>query len=521
MEEEFPLPPGFTAQKMDQAMRAFEAALGAGKVFFEDLDRQTYRDKFWVDEGAHIPFGAIAPTSVEEVQAAVRVANQFRVPIFPISRGKNLGYGGSAPVLEGSVVMDLSGMKKIEFDAANGVVTLEPGVGFYDLYDYIRQNDLPFWLSTPGNSWGSVIGNALDRGVGYTPFGENTKSLCGMEVVLPTGEAVRTGMGAFAGANTWGLYPYGFGPAWDQMFVQSNFGIVTKANMWLMDEPESLMGMDVEFDRPEDLKAMVDTIGPLRREGLLRQSPSIGNWMRAAAVLTTRQEWTEEPGALSDKVIDAIRKRFNIGWWCVSLRLYGREEVNKAAYKVLEKAMSDIKPMLIKPTSWVKGQPMERSGWTGTPMTFPMQNVNWYGGRGGHIGFSPILPQDGSAALAQFQRTYARYREYGMDYQGSFAFGERHLINVNAMIFDHDDPAMMARIDPFFRTLVADAKAQGYGEYRTHLDYMDLVAGSYDWNGGALRKLNEKVKDALDPNGILAPGKSGIWPSGLAGERGR
>ena len=521
MEDEIPLPPGFTAQKMDQARRAFEAALGAGKVFFDDLDRQTYRDKFWVDEGAHIPSGAIAPTSVEEVQAAVRVANQFRVPIFPISRGKNLGYGGSAPVLEGSVVMDLSGMKKIEFDAANGVVTLEPGVGFYDLYDYIQKNNLPFWLSTPGNSWGSVIGNALDRGVGYTPFGENTKYLCGMEVVLPTGEVVRTGMGAFEGANTWGLYPYGFGPAWDQMFVQSNFGIVTKANLWLMDEPESLMGMDVEFDRPEDLKAMVDTLGPLRREGLLRQSPSIGNWMRAAAVLTTRQEWTEEPGALSDTVIDAIRKRFNIGWWGVSLRLYGREEVNKASYKVLEKAIGAINPMVIKPTSWRQGEPIERSGWTGTPMTFPMQNVNWYGGRGGHIGFSPILPQDGSAALAQFQRTYARYKEYGMDYQGSFAFGERHLINVNAMIFDHDDPAMMARIDPFFRTLVADAKAQGYGEYRTHLDYMDLVAGSYDWNGGALGKLNQKVKDALDPNGILAPGKSGIWPGALAGERGR
>jgi 4-cresol dehydrogenase (hydroxylating) len=519
MEDEIPLPPGFTVQKMDQARRAFEAALGAGKVFFEDLDRITYRDKFWVDEDAHFPSGAIAPTSVEEVQAAVRVANQFRVPLFPISRGKNLGYGGSAPVLEGSVVMDLSGMKGIEFDAANGVVTLEPGVGFYDLHDYIQKNDLPFWLSTPGNSWGSVIGNALDRGVGNTPFGENTKYLCGMEVVLPTGEVVRTGMGAFEGANTWGLYPYGFGPAWDQMFVQSNFGIVTKANLWLMDEPESLMGMDVEFDRPEDLKAMVDTIAPLRREGLLRQSPSIGNWMRAAAVLTTRQEWTEEPGALSDTVIDAIRKRFNIGWWGVSLRLYGREEVNRASYKVLEKAIGDLKPMAIKPTSWRKGEPIERSGWTGTPMTFPMQNVNWYGGRGGHIGFSPILPQDGSAALAQFQRTYARYKEYGMDYQGSFAFGERHLINVNAMIFDQDDPAMMARIDPFFRTLVADAKAQGYGEYRTHLDYMDLVAGSYDWNGGALLKLNEKVKNALDPNGIIAPGKSGIWPGGLTGER--
>jgi 4-cresol dehydrogenase (hydroxylating) len=340
-------------------------------------------------------------------------------------------------------------------------------------------------------------------------------------VVLPDGDLVRTGMGAFSNAPTWQAYPFGFGPGWDQMFVQSNFGIVTKMGMWMMPEPESLMGMDVEFDKPEDLKVMVDTIAPLRRERVLTQSPSIGNWMRAAAVLTRRTDWTDEPGAISDSVIDAIRKQFNIGWWGVSLRLYGREEVNKAAYKILEEAMGNAGPMLIKPTSWVKGQPLEYTGWTGTPMTFPMQNVNWYGGRGGHIGFSPIIPQNGDAALAQFQRTYARYQEYGVDYQGSFAFGERHLTNVNAMVFNKDDPAFMAKIDPFFRTLVADAKEQGYGEYRTHLDYMDLVAGSYDFNNNALRRLNEKVKDALDPNGIIAPGKSGIWPRAFAGERGQ
>ncbi|WAT17525.1 FAD-binding oxidoreductase [Aurantiacibacter sp. MUD11] len=514
-----PLAPGLTLGQLNAAQRALEAVLGASKCFFEDLDRRTYQDKFAVDDAAHHPVGAVAPDTVEEIQAVVRIANEYRLPIFPIARGKNLGYGGSAPVLAGSVVLDLSRMKKIEFDEELGTVLLEPGVGFYDLYDFVQRNNLPYWLSTPGNSWGSVMGNALDRGVGYTPYGEHTKNICGLEVVLANGEVVRTGMGAFSNAPTWQAYPFGFGPGWDQMFVQSNFGIVTKMGMWMMPEPESLMGMDVEFDKPEDLKVMVDTIAPLRRERLLTQSPSIGNWMRAAAVVTTRDQWTDEPGALSDSVIDAIRRQFNIGWWGVSLRLYGREDVNKAAYKVLEEAMGNAGPMLIKPTSWVRGEPLEYTGWTGTPMTFPMQNVNWYGGRGGHIGFSPIIPQDGDAALAQFRRTYARYQEYGMDYQGSFAFGERHLTNVNAMIFNKDDPAMMAKVDPFFRTLVADAKEQGYGEYRTHLDYMDLVAGTYDYNGGALGRMNEAVKDALDPNGIIAPGKSGIWGSAYRGER--
>jgi len=514
-----PLPPGFDAQKMAQARRAFESALGSSKVFFEDLDRETYSDKFAVDPAAHHPAGAIAPESVEDVQAAVKIANQYLLPLWPISRGKNLGYGASAPLLAGSVVMDLSRMKKIEFDEEFGTVVVEPGVGFYDLYDFIKAKRLPYWISTPGNSWGSVMGNALDRGVGYTPYGEHTKKICGMEVVLPTGELVRTGMGAFKGAPTWQAYPFGFGPGWDQMFVQSNFGIVTKMGLWLMPEPESLMGMDVEYDSPEDLKAMVDTIGPLRREGVLQQSPSIGNWMRAAAVVTTRDQWTEQKGALSDDVIDAMRKRFDIGWWGVSLRLYGREDINKASYAVLEKAMNAIGPMKLTPTSWKRGEPVERTGWTGTPLTFPLQSANWYGARGGHIGFSPIIPQSGTAALAQFKRTYDRYKEWGMDYQGSFAFGERHLTNVNAMNFNKDDPEMMAKIDPFFRTLVKDAAAEGYGEYRTHLDYMDLVAASYDFNSGALTKLNERVKDALDPNGILAPGKSGIWPNRLRKER--
>jgi 4-cresol dehydrogenase (hydroxylating) len=510
------LPPGMTAAQMDRALAAMARVVGSEWVLATDLDRDTYLDHFAVDESAHAAAAAVAPLTVEQVVEVVRVANTHKLPLWPISRGKNFGYGGAAPRLKGSVVLDLSRMKKIEFDAGNGVALVEPGVGFYDLYDYLQQHKLPYWTSVPGNSWGSVIGNALDRGVGYTNYGQHTEKLCGMEVVLPTGELMRTGMGAMKDSPTWNLYRYGFGPSWEQMFVQSNYGVVTKAGVWMMPAPESMVGLDLELDKPEDLGWAVDLVAGLRRDGLLVQSPSIGSWLRGAATLTTRKEWYDKPGALPDDVITAIRKRFNIGWWSVSLRLYGYEAVNEAAAGIIQAQFAKKTPQPMTVSRWKQGQPMNPSPSTaavaGVPITFPLANAAWHGGRGGHIGYSPVLPPSGAAAMEQFRRTYDRYKEFGMDYHGSFAMGERSIVNVNQVLFNKDDADMMSRVGGFFRALVADATGKRYGEYRTHIDYMDLVASTYDFNNHALRRANEAVKDALDPNGILAPGKSGIWP---------
>ena len=59
----------------------------------------------------------------------------------------------------------------------------------------------------------SVIGNALEHGVGYTPYGVHADEICGMEIMLANGDVVRTGMGAVEGGEEWQVYRHGFGPS--------------------------------------------------------------------------------------------------------------------------------------------------------------------------------------------------------------------------------------------------------------------------------------------------------------------
>ncbi len=166
------LPPGIGREDFAAAIAQFQAAIGTEWVFTSDDDLKLYRDAYspyWNEPEERLASAAVAPASTEEVQAVVRIANAHRLPIYAISTGKNLGYGGSAPTYSGSVVLDLKRMDRIlEVDEKQAYCLVEPGVSYFDMYRYLQDNKIKLWLDVPDPGWGSMLGNAIDRGAGYT-----------------------------------------------------------------------------------------------------------------------------------------------------------------------------------------------------------------------------------------------------------------------------------------------------------------------------------------------------------------
>src|SRR4029077_3937025 len=260
------VPPNVSAEAYGKALLEFAQVVGKEWVFTSDEDLDLYRDAYspYLNEPEErIASGAVAPSSTEQVQQIVRIANKYRIPLYTISTGKNLGYGGSAPAYSGSVVLDLKRMNRIlEVNEKSAYALVEPGVSYFDLYRYIQEKGYKLWIDVPDPGWGSPIGNSLDHGGGYLQpmYRNHFDSHCGMEVVLPNGELLRTGMGALPVAQTWQQYKSGYGPWIDGLFSQSNFGIVTKMGFWLMPEPEAYLSGTVLAGKRDDLHQLVKTL---------------------------------------------------------------------------------------------------------------------------------------------------------------------------------------------------------------------------------------------------------------------
>jgi 4-cresol dehydrogenase (hydroxylating) flavoprotein subunit len=130
------LPPGFSEASLRSVLAELARELGEAWVHAPDEPSPEHLDPFALGHPLRFaPSAVVRPGSVEEIQAVLRIANAHRLPLWTVSRGRNLGYGGTAPRVRGSVVLELSRMNRVlEVDEELGYALLEPGVSFFDLY---------------------------------------------------------------------------------------------------------------------------------------------------------------------------------------------------------------------------------------------------------------------------------------------------------------------------------------------------------------------------------------------------
>ncbi|HEX5048514.1 MAG TPA: FAD-binding oxidoreductase [Gammaproteobacteria bacterium] len=531
-------PPGVSERDFLRAVDRFKSVVGAAWVFTSDDDVALYRDAYsplFGEEEEKVTSAAVAPDSAEQVVALVRIANELRIPLYPISTGRNLGYGGAAPVLSGSVVLDLKRMNRIlEVDERNAYALVEPGVSYFDLYRHIKERKLKLWIDCPDPGWGSVVGNSLDHGVGYTmnPYRDHHGAQCGMEVVTGAGELVRTGMGALPGSKTWQHFKYGFGPHVDGMFSQSNFGVVTKMGIWLMPEPEAYIEGQALVFRHDDIIPLVEHMKYFMNTGLQNCGTNLQSPIRFQVSanpelrpLLTRSD--PESIARLDAFAAERKTPFYSNWF----KFYGPEEVVRAQWAYAKKRMSDIPgaqfvdgPFYKFPLTDEQIPRLRDEQDFGIPTlsTFSIGARSQFGpATKGHVGFSPVIPMTGEAVIESqrvFETILQEYaREAGRDVALNVFPQSYHprtfviLIMFNVM----PDPAVNRRTREVFKRLVQVAAEHGWGEYRTHTAFMDDCASAYAFNDHSLRRLHESIKDAVDPNGILSAGRYGIWPKHL------
>jgi 4-cresol dehydrogenase (hydroxylating) len=502
-------PKGIDEKTFGRAIREFTAIVGDRHVSLSPAELVPYaHDVIMVPP--IWPSAVVRPGSVEEIQRVVRAANRLRIPLWPLSTGKNIAYGRMMAVDPGNVILDLGRMNRIlEVDEKLAYAVVEPGVTYAQLYKHLRDHNLPLWLDPPATAPGAgPLGNTVERGVGYTPYGEHFLFSCGMEVVLPDGRLLRTGSGALPGSRTWHTFKWGYGPYLDGLFTASNYGIVTRLGIWLMPEPPAYQPILMTCEREDDIVAIMDFLRPLKVTHLLPSAVVVAHALLAlAAEAEYPRHLTGGTRPVPEDWIKEHARARMLGVWNIAGCLYGAPAVVKELTDMVRRrAAADLPQATMLDVEAARQSPYwdhKVRNMTGVPSMVEYSRLSWRGG--GNAFVAPVVPLFGDEARKHMEIARPIFWKHGFDYIGEFIAATRDQHHV--MMLLHKQPDEMPRAMACYRELTDAFCDGGYLPYRTNVAFMEHTMRRLD---PVFQAVCADIKRALDPNGILAPGKNGI-----------
>ena len=201
-----------------------------------------------------LPDAVVFPKSAEEISLILKLANKDAFPVIP--RGAGSGFSGGSLPVEGGVVVSLERMNKIlKIDTDNLVAIVEPGVVTGDFQEEAEKLGL-FYPPDPSSLKFCTIGGNIAECAGgprAVKYGVTKDYVLGLEVVLPTGEIINTGVQTAKGVVGYDLTKLMVGS-------EGTLGIVTKAVLKLLPLPEATKTMFAVFSDMRDAANTVSKI---------------------------------------------------------------------------------------------------------------------------------------------------------------------------------------------------------------------------------------------------------------------
>jgi 4-cresol dehydrogenase (hydroxylating) len=524
-----------------QAIADWQAALGEANVLAPEAAAARYGANTEAIERRLV--AALIPQRAEDVAAIVRIAARRRVPIYPISTGRNWGYGSACPVTDGCALIDLSRLNRIvAFDSALGLVTVEPGVTQRQLADYLDRHHLPFMVPVTGAGPDcSLLGNALERGYGLTPHADHFAALTALEAVLPDGSTYRSALAELGGGTVDRAFKWGLGPYLDGLFAQGNFGIVTQATLGLAPIPERVEGFFFTVPNYRGLEAVVAAVQDvLRSLGSVVGGINLMNARRVLAMLEPYPKQQVSPGRImSENLVAELARRHGVTPWVGVGALYGPSGLVAAARKIVRDKLRPhigkiafLTPQrtsrLRRLLSWLPG--LRHSRWAcrldrldallrhlaGRPSDIALPLAYWKSGTRpqpgqpyhpardgcGLLWHAPLVPMRPIAVHRYVELTTRICTAHGMEPLLTLtSLSDRCFDSTVPLLFDRHDADEAERAHACHAALLDAGRDAGFLPYRLGVHAMRRLIDPE----APFWRLTAQLKRAADPHNIIAP----------------
>ena len=508
-------------------------------------------DEHNVTGRSHRPSNEHHPTSVQEVVNLVVAARKSGVSLYPISRGFNWGYGSRSPAAAGCALVDLSGMNRIvnadTISLTNPVAVIEPGVTQEQLYQHLQARCPGLTFNVTGSSkHTSVLGNALDRGVGY--LGPRTEDIFGLEFVDGTGRIVQTGFRRLGmGSPLATTHPYGVGPILDGLLSQSNFGIVTSACFRLTPRRPVEAAVSLSLRPGATLSAFLIVLIAMKRDGLLTSVTHVGNRARTDSTLMAGiSRYLETYCGLRGEQLQheatrAIRLVAGSEWSAMAGICGNAGQVRAMVSEIRERVRSVAKMRIVTTRVLDSGYavahrlrklPRARANAAvisairplhglavGIPSDVAIENLLWKvdaremkaveldRSNCGLIYISPALPPDGEFIDKLLTKLHViALKHHHILHITVNVETANSLVAIINLLFNKSIPSEVDAAHACSDALLLHLRSAGLEVYRARSDMMPgIVAGD-----PAYWELIRSLKSVFDPDHVISPGRYGI-----------